>query len=291
MANTPNMGDVAVAEPSDATLLNFAALAIAADKLPYGSGVDTFSLADLTAAGRALLDDAAASNQRTTLGLGTIATQDANAVNISGGAIAGITDLPVADGGTGSSTAANARTALGLAIGTDVQPFGLDITAIEALSSAANKVPYATGAQAWALQDFLVGAATSWTPVATFATPGDLSVVYSAQLGRYWRIGNLIFWNCQIQTTTFTYTTASGNFRVTGLPVAAVAGNNQNYGACTMRGWASAGVGSIILGPVGGQTYMETLTGGTAITPTALSTTQIVTTSTVWVFASGFYAV
>lgn len=57
-----------------------------------------------TAAGRALIDDAAASNQRTTLGLGTIATQDANNVSITGGSITGITDLAVADGGTGAST-------------------------------------------------------------------------------------------------------------------------------------------------------------------------------------------
>ena len=41
--------------------------------------------------------------------IGTIASQDANAVAITGGTIAGITDLAVADGGTGSSTlAANA---------------------------------------------------------------------------------------------------------------------------------------------------------------------------------------
>jgi hypothetical protein len=41
--------------------------------------------------------------------LGTMSTQNANAVAITGGTIAGITDLAVADGGTGSSTlAANA---------------------------------------------------------------------------------------------------------------------------------------------------------------------------------------
>lgn len=36
--------------------------------------------------------------------LGTMATQNANAVNISGGSVVGITDVTVADGGTGVST-------------------------------------------------------------------------------------------------------------------------------------------------------------------------------------------
>jgi hypothetical protein len=46
--------------------------------------------------------------QRTLLGLGTIATQDANNVAITGGAISGITDLAIADGGTGASTPSGA---------------------------------------------------------------------------------------------------------------------------------------------------------------------------------------
>jgi hypothetical protein len=53
-------------------------------------------------------------------GLGTIATQAASNVSITGGSITGITDLAVADGGTGASTASDARTNLGLVIGTDV---------------------------------------------------------------------------------------------------------------------------------------------------------------------------
>lgn len=61
----------------------------------------------------------------TDLGLGTMSLQNANAVAITGGTISGvaissITDLAVADGGTGASTAAAARTNLGLVINTDV---------------------------------------------------------------------------------------------------------------------------------------------------------------------------
>lgn len=61
----------AASQPLDSDLTAFAALAIAADKLPYGSGSHALSLADFTAAGRALVDDADAAAQLTTLGVST----------------------------------------------------------------------------------------------------------------------------------------------------------------------------------------------------------------------------
>lgn len=80
-----------------------------------------------TAAGLALLDDANAAAQRVTLGLGTAAT-------------ANTTDFDAA----GAAAAAQAAS----------QPLDADLTAIAALTSAADRVPYATGAGTWSLATF-----------------------------------------------------------------------------------------------------------------------------------------
>jgi len=77
-----------------------------------------------------------AAQARTNLGLasgavttvGTMSTQNASAVNITGGDISGITPLPVASGGTGGGTAAQARTNL------SVPPNSRTITGINGLT-------------------------------------------------------------------------------------------------------------------------------------------------------------
>jgi len=56
-------------QPLDAGLTSISGLTTAANKMIYATDLDTYAVADLTAVGRALLADATASDQRTTLGL------------------------------------------------------------------------------------------------------------------------------------------------------------------------------------------------------------------------------
>lgn len=73
--------------------------------------------------------------------LGTMSAQDADSVAITGGSIAGITDLAVADGGTGASTAALARTNLSAAkLGANS-----DITSLSGLTTALSIAQGGTG--------------------------------------------------------------------------------------------------------------------------------------------------
>ena len=110
--------------------------------------------------------------------LGTMAFQDATVVNISGGSIVGITDLLVADGGTGASTPSQARINLGLGTMSTqdrdaVSILGGSITGITDLSVADG----GTGASDAANARINLGLATgATTTVGTMAVQNSNSV-------------------------------------------------------------------------------------------------------------------
>lgn len=127
-------------QPLDAELTAIAGLTSAANTLPYFTGLGTAALTTLTSFGRSLIDDTSAATARTTLGvvIGTdVQAYNATLAAVAGGTYTGDNDIvtvgtitsgtwtgtaiAVANGGTGATTAGNARTNLGLAIGTDVQ--------------------------------------------------------------------------------------------------------------------------------------------------------------------------
>jgi hypothetical protein len=143
-------------QPKDADLTAIAALTSAANKVPYSTGASTWALADFTAAGRALLDDADAAAQLVTLGL----TATAAELNALDGITATVTELNYTDGVTSAiQTQLDGK-----------QPLDADLTALAALSGT-NTIYYRS-------------AANTWTPVTIHAsldfTGGTLSVVTSA---------------------------------------------------------------------------------------------------------------
>jgi hypothetical protein len=123
-----------------------------------------------------------------------------------------------------------------------------------------------------------------WTPTLTFDTPGNLSVTYSARIGRILRMGNTMIVKFAVTTSGFTHTTASGNLKLTGLP-AIVAKNTTNYvqtGSMRFQGFSAGGYADVcpILIPnesdikfqysgpginIGPITVTEVPTGGTVI--------------------------
>lgn len=129
-----------------------------------------------------LNDVAAAATSRTNLGLGTMAVQNAATVAITGGTVVGITDLAVADGGTGASSAAAARTALGaaaLGANTDITSLGGLTTPLAVARGGTGAT--SAGAALTALGAASAGANTTITSLAGLTTP--LSVAQGGTAG------------------------------------------------------------------------------------------------------------
>jgi len=109
----------------------------AADRLPYYNSASTSALATITAAGRALIDDADASAQLTTLGL------TANAKSL-----------------VAAADYAAMKTLLGLTLGTDAQAYDAKLAAIAGLTGAADKGLQFTGSNTLATYDLTAFAKT-----------------------------------------------------------------------------------------------------------------------------------
>ena len=132
-----------------AVLDGVAAQFTAADELIYSSASGVVASASLSSVGRSIIAASGVADVRTTLELASMALQSAESVAISGGTISGITDLAIADGGTGASDAATARTNLGLAIGTNVQAYDAGLLSIAELTTTADQLLYLTGADTY----------------------------------------------------------------------------------------------------------------------------------------------
>lgn len=140
-------------QAQDATLTALAGATCSSSTLLYCSGTDQVSGATLTSAGLALLDDADAATQRTTLGLGsasTSATTDFQAASSNLTTLAGVSVTSAGTALLDDADAAAQRTTLGLgsaatSASTDFQSSDAELSAIAGLTSATDAAPYFTG--------------------------------------------------------------------------------------------------------------------------------------------------
>lgn len=191
----------------DATLASLAALGTVADRIAYTTALDTWAETPLTAAGRALIDDASAAAQRTTLGL---------------------------------------------VVGTDVQAYDADLAALAGLTSAADKLPYFTGAGTAALADLSAAMRTFMTTPSS----ANLAALVSDETGS----GALVFATSPTLVTPALGTPASGNLaNCTGIPSPSTIGEDTtlDIGGSASTGKIGGSVGAPNVTAVGNITTGE----------------------------------
>jgi hypothetical protein len=143
----------------------------------------------------------------------------------------------------------------------------------------------APSANANALDDYEEG---TWVPTITFATPGNLSVTYATQTGRYTKIGDVVVANIDIQTSAFTHTTASGELRVS-LPFAVNASIVATSGG-VFQGWTAAGYTPSIQGD-NGNAFAIPRAQGSGVNLLVLGAAHFTTGGTVRIQATLVYKV
>jgi len=131
----------------------------------------------------------------------------------------------------------------------------------------------------------------TFTPSITFATPGDLALTAVTASGRWTRKGRRVYVELSY-TGTPTYTTASGDFRLTGLPFAAAGGlstfNIQGSGVFT---WPASRTQVFVL-PISGQTYCNVRGLGTNIAnSTAFAVSEVPSGTAVTLNFAGEYRI
>lgn len=157
-----------------------------------------------------------ASTARTNLGLGTIATQASSNVTITGGSISGITDLAVADGGTGAGTAWEAQQNLTLLDSEDTGAINTGLLIPDGTTAQRPATP--DGVQLrynTTLSSFEGYNGSSWGSIGGGATGGG---------------SDAIFWEND-QTVTTDYTITDGQNAMSAGPITVNGGVTVTVGA------------------------------------------------------------
>lgn len=130
----------------------------------------------------------------------------------------------------------------------------------------------------------------TFTPVLTFATPGNLSVTYDTQSAFYTKVGRKVTVCINVDTATFTHTTASGNLQITGLPFTSLStAGYRSSGKAIWTGITKAGYTEIAANLEAGQTIVTFQASGSALAVSNVTAADMPTTSNVQLFITLTY--
>jgi hypothetical protein len=111
----------------------------------------------------------------------------------------------------------------------------------------------------------------TFTPIVTFATPGDLSVGYTTQTGVYTKIGRMVNAQIDLVLSSFTYTTASGVLQITGMPFTSAASPALVTGSLDWSGINKATYTQASVAMAGGGSLLNIALNGMGVSRTSVS--------------------
>ena len=178
-------------------------------------------------------------------------------------AVTGI--LPVANGGTASATAAAARTALGLAIGTDVQAYNALLAALATLApTVADTMVYTTGVNTVTTASLTAFARTILDDADAAAARATLGV-----LGKTGLLGSVTGVNLNVGATDTPITMVSANYIVTSVIVTNASINLTTATAGVFNAAAGAGplaADQVLTALTASTKFLDATLGGVALT-------------------------
>ena len=178
-------------------------------------------------------------------------------------AVTGI--LPVANGGTASATAAAARTALGLAIGTDVQAYNALLAALATLApTVADTLVYTTGVNTVTTASLTAFARTLLDDADAAAARATLGV-----LGKTGLLGSVTGVNLNVGATDTPITMVSANYIVTSVIVTNASINLTTATAGVFNAAAGAGAlaaDQVLTALTASTKFLDATLGGVALT-------------------------
>lgn len=134
------------------------------------------------------------------------------------------------------------------------------------------------------------GVVQTSTPVITAATPGDLAITYSQQTLAYIRNGDRVDFTFRIETSAFTYSTATGDFIIQNLPyLVNVANYGRSQAALSFSGITKATFTQFTAETVPNTTTINIIACGSGVAFLTLAITDLPSGGTVRLRGSGHY--